>query len=50
MSARRLRPLIFYLSHISSRILPHAFCEDEELGVGDVELGVCEDQELDIPK
>ena len=25
-------------------------CEDEELGVGDVELGVCEDQELDIPK
>ena len=31
----------YFISHISSRILPHAFCtncEDEELGVGDVEL------------
>ena len=28
----------YFISHIPSRILPHAFCEDKELGVGDVEL------------
>ena len=44
-----LKPLTITKLHALG-ILLHAFCEAEALGGGDVELGVCEGQELDIPK